>query len=115
MLVNKLTEVNDFVGNVSLLRITPVFVSFIVTVQRLQYRPHLQEERNEGNALFNNALETFYLWVYGIRCMVKEHSDSKRGNPLLSVQGLLFVNSKGSFIFFTSELTVLHLTVLHPS
>ena len=31
--------------------------------------------------------------------MVKDHSDSKKGNPLLPLHGLLFQNiSKGSFI-----------------
>ena len=31
--------------------------------------------------------------------MVKDHSDSKRGNPLLPLYGLLFsISSKGSFI-----------------
>ena len=36
----------------------------------------------ERNVLFNNALNTFYLRLYGIRHMVKDHSDSERGNPL---------------------------------
>ena len=54
--------------------------------------------RNEGNGLFNDALNTFYLRLYGVRYMVKDHSDSDRGNPLPS-HGLLFsINSKGSFI-----------------
>ena len=26
----------------------------------------------EGNALFNNALNTFYLWLFGVRHMVKD-------------------------------------------
>ena len=39
--------------------------------------------------LFNNALNTFYLQLYGVRHMVEDHSDSERGNPLLP-QGLLF-------------------------
>ena len=38
--------------------------------------------RKEGNVLFNDALNTFYLRLYGVRCMVKDHSDSERGNPL---------------------------------
>ena len=54
--------------------------------------------RKEENVLFNDALNTFYLWLYGVRHMVKDHSDSERGNPLLP-HGLLFpINSKGSFI-----------------
>ena len=40
------------------------------------------EGRKEGNILFNDTLITFYLWLYGIRHMVKDHSDSERGNPL---------------------------------
>ena len=40
----------------------------------------------------------FYLQLYGIRHMVKNHSDSERENTLLS-HGLLFlISSKGSFI-----------------
>ena len=34
--------------------------------------------RKEGNVLFNDALNTFYLRLYGVRHMVKDHSDSKR-------------------------------------
>ena len=52
----------------------------------------------EGNVLFNDALNTFYLCFYGVRLMVKDHSDSERGNPL-PPHRLLFPNtSKGSFI-----------------
>ena len=32
----------------------------------------------EGNVLFNDALNTFYLRLYGVRHMVKDHSDSER-------------------------------------
>ena len=54
--------------------------------------------KEEGNVLFNDALNTFYLRLYGVRHMVKDHSDSERGNPL-PPHGLLFsINSKGSFI-----------------
>ena len=41
-----------------------------------------------GNVLFNDALNTFYLWLYGVRHMVKNHSDSEKGNLL--PHGLLF-------------------------
>ena len=51
----------------------------------------------EGHVLFNDALNTFYLRLYGVRHMVKDHSDSERGNPL-PPHGLLFpISSKGSF------------------
>ena len=32
--------------------------------------------------MFNDALNTFYLRLYGARHMVKDHSDNERGNPL---------------------------------
>ena len=52
----------------------------------------------EGNILFNDALNTFYLQLYGVRHMVKDHSDRDIGNLLLP-HGLLFsINSKDSFI-----------------
>ena len=38
--------------------------------------------RKEGNVLFNEALNTFYLRLYDVGHMVKDHSDSERGNPL---------------------------------
>ena len=41
---------------------------------------------------------TFYLRLYGVRHMVKDHSDSEKGNPLPPHRLLLSINSKGSFI-----------------
>ena len=41
----------------------------------------IRRER-ERNVLFNDALNTFYLQLYGVRHMVKDHSDSERENPL---------------------------------
>ena len=59
---------------------------------------NIEKGRKEGNVLFNNALNTFYLRLYGVRHMVKDHSDSEKGN-LLPPHRLLFpINSKGSFI-----------------
>ena len=53
--------------------------------------------------LFNDALNTFYLRLYGVEHMVKDHSDSERGN-LLSPHRLLFpIRSKGSFICFIQQ------------
>ena len=40
--------------------------------------------RKEGNALFNDALNT-----YGVKHMVNDHSGSERENPL-SLHGILF-------------------------
>ena len=56
------------------------------------------EGRKEGNVLFNDTLNTFYLRLYGVRHMVKDHSDSEKGNPLPPQRLLFPINSKGSFI-----------------
>ena len=55
--------------------------------------------RNEGNVLFNDALNTFYLRLYGVIHMVEDHSDSERGNPLsphrplFPISSILYVSS----------------------
>ena len=36
------------------------------------------EGRKEGNVIFNDMFNTFYLWLYGVRHMIKDHSDSER-------------------------------------
>ena len=45
-----------------------------------KYQP--SDTRKKENVLFNDALNTFYLRLYGVGHMVKDHSDSERGNPL---------------------------------
>ena len=44
-------------------------------------------QRKEGNVLFNDALNTFYLWLYGVGYMVK---DIERGNLQSPLHGQLF-------------------------
>ena len=56
------------------------------------------EGRKEGNVLFNDALNTFYLRLYDVRLMVKDSSDIVKGNPLPPHRLLFTINSKGSFI-----------------
>ena len=54
--------------------------------------------RKEGNVLFNDALNTFYLRLIGVRHMVEDHLYSERGNPL-PPHGILHpISSKGYFI-----------------
>ena len=38
----------------------------------------MKEGRKEGNILFNDALNTFYLQLYGVGHMVKDHSDMRK-------------------------------------
>ena len=52
----------------------------------------------ERDVLFNDALNTFYLLLYGVSYMVKDHSDSERGNPLPPHRLLFLISSKGSFM-----------------
>ena len=64
---------------------------------------HIRER--ERNVLFNDTLNTFYLQLYGVRHMVKDHSDSEKGNPLPPHRLLLSINSKGSFICHRQDST----------
>ena len=57
----------------------------------------------KGNALFNDALNTFYLQLYGIGHMVKDHSDSERGNLLPPHRLYFSISSKGSFICIIAQ------------
>ena len=56
----------------------------------------------ERNVLFNDALNTFHLRLYGVRHMVKDHSDSEKGNPLPPHRLLLSIDSKG-FLYAPSH------------
>ena len=51
--------------------------------------PSDNEEKKEGNVIFNDALNTFYLRLYGVRHMVKDHSDSER-KPAAATWATLF-------------------------
>ena len=66
-------------------------------VHRLVNRIERERER-ERNVLFNDALNTFYLRLYGVRHIVNDHSDSEKGNSLPLRRLLLSISSKGSFI-----------------
>ena len=48
--------------------------------------------------LFNDALNTYYLRLYGVIHMVEDHSNSERRNPLPPHWLLFPISSKGSFI-----------------
>ena len=49
---------------------------FTLTMHTFTCSMGLPWSRKDGNVLFNNALNTFYLRLYGVRHMVKDHSDS---------------------------------------
>ena len=49
-----------------------------VTVVLLLADLSLRNDRKEGNVLFNDGLNTFYLLIYGVRHVMKDHSDCER-------------------------------------
>ena len=49
-----------------------------VVVEEVVLRPAPTTSSNQGNVLFNDALNTFDIWFYGVRHMVKNHSDRER-------------------------------------
>ena len=51
---------------------------FYLTTHSTHFIYGYMEGRREGNVLFNDALNTFYLRLYGVRHMVKDHSDSEK-------------------------------------
>ena len=73
--------------------------AFVTPVVKHWLEREITRERKERNVLFNDALNTFYLLLYGVKQMVKNHSESARGNLLPSLPGLHFpISNKGSFI-----------------
>ena len=59
---------------------------------------------NKASYLFNDALNTFYLRLYGVIHMVKVHSDSERGNSLPPLHELLFPISIKVFVLYAPPL-----------
>ena len=53
----------------------------------------------EGNVLFNDALNTFYLWLYGVRHMVKDHSDLKSVQFSFQLKLLEYLRQKTKTLF----------------
>ena len=76
--------------------ITEAFLASLCQVSWLKQKPRWLE--SGGNVLFYNALNSFYLWLYGKAAL------GKRVNQLPLLHGLLFlISSKGSFICTIQE------------
>ena len=75
------------------LNLTCTILSLVTSKTSIVSSSHSMLLIKEGSVLFNDALNTFYLRLYGVGHMVKDHSDSERGHLLLFP-----INSKGSFI-----------------
>ena len=64
----------------------------------------IKEGRKEMRALFNDTFNTFYLRLYGVRHMVKDQSDSERGNHLSPLHCVLFlISSKGFYMYCPTD------------
>ena len=59
----------------------------------------------EGNDVFNDAHNTFYLRLYGVRHMVKDHSDSERVAHVVAA-GFIFQYLSGPLPYVWSYLTI---------
>ena len=51
-----------------------MLIVMMIETNKVNYERYLTER----NVLFNDALNTFYLRLYGVRHMVKDHSDSEK-------------------------------------
>ena len=63
-----------------------------------------EERRKEGKVLFNNALSTFYLWLYGVGHMVKNFSVREETCYCHCVGYSFQLASRGSFIYTTNSI-----------
>ena len=57
-----------------------------------------EKEREMFSVTTHATVINGYLRLYGVRHMVKDHSDSEKGNPLPPHRLLFPINNKGSFI-----------------
>ena len=71
--------------------------------------------REEGRFFFfNDALNTFYVRLYGVGHMIKDHSDSERGY-LVPPHGLLFpISREGHFMCHPTDRIVRTMTFDTP-
>ena len=53
--------------------------------------------------LFNDALNTFYLQLYGIRHMIKDQLSSDSGNLLIPLHKLLFFRLTARVLLYASS------------
>ena len=78
-----------------------------------RYQGDIKEGRKKRNVLFNDTFNTFYLLLYGIKHMEKDHSDNEIGNPLLP-HGIFFpISSKGSFICIIPRQDITYHSLCH--
>ena len=73
-------------------------------------------EKKEGNILFNDTLNTFYLRLYGVGHMVKDHSDSVKKKPAAATTcATLSDQQQGFFYMHHTTDTLAHTTAFVTS
>ena len=96
------------IGAGILKRIKNLFNQWVVLLAGVSVQNRGKERK--GNVLFNDALNTFYLRLYGVRHMVKDHSDSDRGNTLPPHRLLFPISSKELFYMHHPTDRIIHTT-----
>ncbi len=66
------------INNIYLTTHTTHFINGYIGVGYIEMREREREREREEMILFNDTLNTFYLWLYGVRHMVNDNSDSER-------------------------------------
>ena len=64
-----------------------------------------REKEEEGNVLFNNALSTFYLWLYVNRHMTKDHSDTIEWKPTATTSWVTLSCAMDRIVHTTATVT----------
>ena len=80
-----------------------------------------KKEKKEGSkCVFNDALNTFYLQLFVIGHMVKDHSDSKTQNLLLLIHGWMDGRKQGrkqgkkeGNVYLTTHSHILFMVIWH--
>ena len=68
----------------------------------------------EGNVLFNDALNTFHLRLFGVRYMVKDHSDSQRKSAATTWVTLYNLQQEFFYMHHCTD-RIAHTTVCYTS
>ena len=59
--------------------------------------------RKEGNILFNDTFNTFYLWIYVVGHMVQDHSDSREETHCRHCMGYSFLLAARVLLYASSH------------
>ena len=80
-------------------------------LHNIKWFPNQCNRQKERHVLFNDALNTFNFQLYCLGRMLKDHSDSERGNLLPYLDGLLVpINKKRVFYMHHPTDRMLHTT-----